>query len=448
MILTFSGPCIRIGPGEVHIDGKADPSFWDLLYSHSNKLDKDAWYYHGFGAGLASVSTGPADLHRTRRGAMSGYFSTSNVRKYEPMILRQIEKFCGRLESCQVEKQVVNLTNASMCLATDVVSTFAVPEPRNFLASPNFGKDFNQLIRGFARLIAFNRHFPIVFPILSAIPDWLTIRMDSTGASLQMVEWQRSFERQSALAEEREGVPPDGQSPSILDAVVRSPELAKSDKKASRLVEEARNTVQAGTETTASTLTTVIYHALVNPDILGKLKEELHTAAAGSKDLIDYRTLERLPYLQACINETLRTRSPVTGRLPRVNPRAAMSYTDATGKTHTFPPGTVMSMSIPDLHSNPDIYPEPDLFKPERWIESKPEVKARMNQYFAPFGKGTRACIGLDLARMELVLAAGNLLNRYDFELFETTARDISYAENWFAPFPPRDSKGVRVLVQ
>ena len=419
-----------------------------MLYSHSNKLDKDTWYYDGFGGGLSAVSTGSADLHRVRRSAMSNYFSTSNVRKYEPMILDKIDKLCSRLETCRAEKQVVELSHAYLCLTTDVVTTFAIPEPRNFLASPDFAKDFNQLVRGFAKVITYHRHFPVIFPIISAIPDWLTIRLDSTGASLQMVEYQRSFEKQGKLAVERKGVPPDGQSPSILDALVRSPELAKSDKKASRVVEEARNTVGAGTETTASTLGTTTYYVLAKPDILNKLKQELHEAAAGSKDLLDFRTLDKLPYLQACINETLRIRPPVTGRLPRVNRRAAMTYTDLAGNTYTFPPGTVMSMSAGDLHYNPDIFPEPDVYKPERWIDSPPEAKTKMHQCLVPFSKGTRACIGQELARMELVLAAGNLFNKFDFELFETTARDISFAENWFAPFAPMDSKMVRVLVK
>ena len=35
------GPCIRINPGEVHIN---DPAYWDVLYANSNKLDKDSWY--------------------------------------------------------------------------------------------------------------------------------------------------------------------------------------------------------------------------------------------------------------------------------------------------------------------------------------------------------------------------------------------------------------------
>ena len=379
---------------------------------------------------------------------MSNYFSSSNIRKYEPMVLRLLGKLCTRLDQCRSDGGVVDVTNAIACLTTDVVTTFATPEPRKMLDSPDFGKDFNRLIRDFAKFITYQRHLKIVFPILTAIPDWVTIRLDSTGAGLQMVEYQRSFERQSQLAVERNGIPPDGQAPSILDAVLRSAELGKSDKKVSRVVEEARNVVGAGTETTASTATATIYHVLANPAILQKLKKELHDASSGSKELLDFKTVDKLPYLQACINETLRIRPPVTGRLPRVNPRAAMTYTSPTGKAYTFPPGTAISMSATDLHYNRNIFPDPDVYKPERWIESTSEQKATMNQYHVPFSKGTRACIGQELARMELVLAIGNLFNKYDFELFETTQRDISFAENWFAPFQPLDSKGVRVLMK
>ena len=40
-----TGPIIRINPWEVHIDGQADPAFWHVLYSQTNKLDKDGWFY-------------------------------------------------------------------------------------------------------------------------------------------------------------------------------------------------------------------------------------------------------------------------------------------------------------------------------------------------------------------------------------------------------------------
>lgn len=42
---SCTGPIVRINPWEVHIDGQADPDFWHVLYSQSNKLDKCGWFY-------------------------------------------------------------------------------------------------------------------------------------------------------------------------------------------------------------------------------------------------------------------------------------------------------------------------------------------------------------------------------------------------------------------
>lgn len=380
---------------------------------------------------------------------MSSYFSMSNVRKYEPMVAKNVSKLLSRLTESNEKGEVVNLADAYRCLATDVVTSFAVPEPRKMLEVPDFGKGFNGLMRDFSRLIALQRHLLIVFPVVKAIPDWLTVRMDTTGASKMLVDYMQSFETQTKMVVKRNGKPPPDQAMSVLDAIYTSSELDQRDKVVSRIVEEAQNVVGAGTETTGATLTNLTYHLLVNPPILKILRAELSDAAHGSSTLLEYRTLEKLPYLQACINEALRLCCPVTGRLPRVNPRAPTSYTSPSGKTYTFPPGTVMSMSMPDLHFNASIFPDPHLFRPERWLEASPEKKASMQRFFVPFGKGSRSCLGMEVAKMELALTAGNVFHQLGgrLELWETSERDVSWAYDFFAPYVPADSPGLRVKV-
>jgi len=43
---------------------------------------------------------------------------------------------------------------------------------------------------------------------------------------------------------------------------------------------------------------------------------------------------------------------------------------------------------------------------------------------------------------------AGNLFRCTELVLFETTARDVSICHDYFAPFGPSDSKGVRVMAK
>jgi hypothetical protein len=103
------------------------------------------------------------------------------------------------------------------------------------------------------------------------------------------------------------------------------------------------------------------------------------------------------------------------------------------------------------------LFPRPREFIPERWITDAlpsgfpPPHEAR--KHFVPFSRGTRACVGMNLAYAELYLTIGTLLKpmeaggSFEMELFETTGRDFEVAFDWFNPCPPLDSKGLRVKV-
>lgn len=235
----------------------------------------------------------------------------------------------------------------------------------------------------------------------------------------------------------------------MLDAIYQSDLLGPEEKTLPRMMAETQALLGAGTETTGNTLSTLTYHVLSNPAILQKLKAELNDAAhEQSSGLLEFKILDKLSYLQSCIKEALRLGIGVVGRLPRVNPVAPMSYTTPSGKTYILPPNTAVSMSIRDMHTDETIFPKPHSFIPERWLDSSPDQLRQMEKAYAPFGRGVRACLGVELAKEELTLMAGNLFLRFDFDLFETTARDVSILHDYFAPFGPKDSKGVRVTVR
>jgi cytochrome P450 len=199
--------------------------------------------------------------------------------------------------------------------------------------------------------------------------------------------------------------------------------------------------VGAGIETTGGTLDTITYYVLSNPKILRQLKAELIQALPHPTNSISYEVVRRLPYLSAVISEGLRMAGSVSGRLARSNGTAPILY-----NTIALAPGTVVSMTIRDLHTNPTIYPEPVTFNPERWMDAND--RKRLGVYHGPFGRGSRSCIGKDLAMVELYLAVANLFSRFDMKLFETSEQDISIEHDFFAPIGPSDSKGLQVMVE
>ncbi|KAF5014825.1 hypothetical protein F66182_14056, partial [Fusarium sp. NRRL 66182] len=254
--------------------------------------------------------------------------------------------------------------------------------------------------------------------------------MDSTGAQIAVLDNQASLLKQAQTVIATKGVPPEKSSPTVLDAIYTSDVIGPEEKTLPRMMAETQAILGAGTETTGNTLSNFVYNVLSNKSILQRLTTELEEASSTSA-LLDYKKLEKLPYLQACIKEALRLGMGVVGRLPRINQTESMTYTAKTAngesfRTYTFPPGTVLSMSIIDMHLNDDIFPEPHLFNPARWLDISPNHLRQMEKSFVPFGKGVRGCLGIELAKEELTLMAGNLFRRYgrNLELYETSERD------------------------
>lgn len=139
----------------------------------------------------------------------------------------------------------------------------------------------------------------------------------------------------------------------------------------------------------ATTLASLTYHLLVNPDILSKLKKELADAIPDPKIPPTCQQVENLPYFSAVIQETLRLHPGAVIRSPRVSPDEPLHYDDGINPTWIIPAGTPVSMSMSLIQSNPKIFPEPNEFRPERWLENP-----RLDRYLLTFSRGTRICLG------------------------------------------------------
>lgn len=69
------------------------------------------------------------------------------------------------------------------------------------------------------------------------------------------------------------------------------------------------------------------------------------------------------------------------------------------------------------MNRHPDLVPEPDAFVPERWFDEGqlPNLK----EYVQSFSIGGRACIGRNLAMIELTKVVAAVVNRYEVELLQ-----------------------------
>lgn len=180
--------------------------------------------------------------------------------------------------------------------------------------------------------------------------------------------------------------------------------------------------ISAGSDTTAITLAATFFYLLHNPETLTKLTDEIRTSFSSS-DQMNSKTLSNLPYLRACIDESLRTSPPVASHLPREVLPGGLTIDE-----NYFPAGTVVGTSAYAIHHNKEYYPDPFAYRPERWIIDpaastsdndlrSPETVAKARAAFCAFSHGPRGCIGKRVAYNELSNTIGTLLFSYDMRL-------------------------------
>ncbi|KAJ5976705.1 hypothetical protein N7501_000047 [Penicillium viridicatum] len=156
---------------------------------------------------------------------------------------------------------------------------------------------------------------------------------------------------------------------------------------------EAQGYIVAGSDTTAVTLTYLTYAVCGNRRIRDKLVAEVTVLSEPIHD----NDIRNLPYLNMVISETLRIYTAVPFGLPRSVPSEGASFNG-----YFLPSGATVSTQSYSLHRDPTIFPDPYTFNPERWENPTKEMK----DISIPFGGGSRICIGLHLARMELRLGS------------------------------------------
>lgn len=221
--------------------------------------------------------------------------------------------------------------------------------------------------------------------------------------------------------------------------------LPKSELTPRRLQGEGETLVAAGTLTTAHYLKSTIYHILTNQDVFWKLNEELKAIMPNPAKIPPFHGLDQLPYLNAVVNEGFRLSHGVIARLTRVAPDEVLRVAG-----YTIPANTPIGMSSWLLHLNPDIFPNPEEFRPERWLAPGAEQRRK---YLVNFTRGSRVCLGKDLARTEILYTLALVVRRWNseggggMELFQTERVDADIEHDFFNPFPRFGSKGVRVIL-
>lgn len=162
----------------------------------------------------------------------------------------------------------------------------------------------------------------------------------------------------------------------------------------------------AGHETSANALTWALYLLAQHPHVTCKLLEELDRELKGEAPMAT--DLDRLPYLEQVVKETLRLYPPA----PSANRVARESF---EWKGYIIEAGELVTYVPFVSHRMPTQFREPEVFRPERFDPVKGDPIAPYA--YIPFAAGPRSCIGAPFATMEIKTVLAMALQRYRLDL-------------------------------
>jgi cytochrome P450 len=409
---------IRTGPNAVSFN---DIAAVRAIYGHGTPVTKDDFYktLSGTHRHLADVQN--RDDHAAKRRVLSGAFAQSSIVHWEHIIAQRTAAMVAQYDRMCIEKKPekdilptdwVNHRKWSNLFAIDAITEIAVSAGLRLLENGSDvidvesmnGRKYQAHYRKSLWLghriqapLAFStRWYPTLEKLTAGHPWWT----DKFAFDDIVIHQTRK-----RLARYQAGEKLDDFFSFLLEDKYGNAHMLPMGE----LIAEVSIMFNAGSDTTGIALTNVLYWLIKHPQCLKKLRRELDTVLEENEDIAPYDKVKHLPYLRACLDESLRITPPNTMSIPRVTPPEGLNIMD-----EWIPGGTTVHCPPYAMHRNEEVFPDAESYKPERWLH---ENSKDLQQYFLTFSTGARGCIGRNITYLEQTVVIATLVHRYDFAL-------------------------------
>ncbi len=198
-----------------------------------------------------------------------------------------------------------------------------------------------------------------------------------------------------------------------------------------QLLDEVITLINAGHETTATTLAWTWHLLGTHPDVMANLVSEVQTVLNGNPPT--FETLPKLQYTRRVLDEALRLCPPGIG----LAPRAALEDDEIQG--YFIPKGAVFNVATYFTSRHPEFWNDPERFDPDRFLPE--QVTKRSKFAYIPFGAGSHTCIGKNFALMEAVMILATISQQFRIELVPNQPIEID------PRFTLRPKYGIKVAI-
>jgi cytochrome P450 len=349
----------------------------------------------------------PAQASQRRR-QIGPYLNHGYLSKMEPLILKYSivaikNKWDAMLQEANGAPVTVNFRNDTQYATFDTIGALA------------FGREFNALKNDDPTVIrwieatGFYLGMTKNFPFLKYYPfNKLIERKKKMFESFIQYSEDSVRQRREHLESDAKTKPVD-----LLQAFIdaEDPEAERIRMSQHEVSTESIAMQLAGSESTSFVTSWVIHLLTLYPEFMERAVDEVRTQFSPSHTIGFDECRKKLPFLEACVYETLRY-SPITsGFMPRVN-----TSNGVTIQGHYIPAGTEVAINLHGAHVNKDIWARPYFYDPTRFLDDE---EAKRNVF--AFSYGHRNCIGRNLAWVEMMVILANMLKDYDISLPENS---------------------------
>lgn len=309
------GPIVRIGPNHLAVDGAIG---WRAIYGHHTGQPEFDKFFAPFPHAEASLIIAPKDAHRRMRRQLAHAFSDGALAEQETVVTQYVDLLLDRLtERCGKTIDIVRWFNFT---SFDIIGELAYSESFHSLSSNGYHpwvlSTFG-LIKSLA-LRSFLCNYRLLFQFVDALP--LVISPVAAFTTIRGYASEKAVARLKMDEQARQ----DHSHKDFLSYMLRDTKDGGRGMSDVEIVTSTPTVIVAGSETTATTLSGLVFNLHRNPEARRVLLEEVRGTFAREEE-INMKSAAKLQYLQACLNETLRIYPPVPETAPRQSPGAQLN---------------------------------------------------------------------------------------------------------------------------
>ncbi|KAI0785593.1 cytochrome P450 [Abortiporus biennis] len=400
------GDVVRIGPNELSfVDG-------NTCLTISKDLPKGPYYDSRQQEHIGSSLDGLRDMgvHARRRKPWTKAMSKQALSDYGEILQNKMVPFLSALKKKQGER--LDILEWLRYYTFDFMGLMIFNVDFDMIGQQGDPKGFWDIIHNANGNLALVAQIPWAIPFLRLFPP-----------AMKSLNILKEFSQNTVRQRLRDG----SKKRDVVSYLIGEDSEFQNDRLTNEeAIADGILAIVGGSDSTSMVLVNAFYYLFQTPSMYKRLQQEIEDYFPNGKDAMDTTKLAEMPYLNACINESMRLLGPgVIGIQKRVPEGSGGKMIGP----YFVPEATQVSALPYSIYRDGRyFYPLPTTFWPDRWLlqdkftlpngDLLPKEDLKMTrEIFTPFQIGAYSCAGKAVALLETRYVLTTLVQHFDMSV-------------------------------